>query len=128
MTPYQPNWLTGVATITGYYQQVEDYEYEVSRICESFVVITGSDPFVQVMKDLVAYGNSIYKVDELGRPIVHIDLSELSDGERQQLMDSNAQSPVELVVFITVPQGMSPFGCYSPVEILIVQQPMVNHQ
>jgi hypothetical protein len=113
--------LTGVANITGYYTQVEDSAWEETRVCDSFVVITGSVPFIKSMVARVEAGNSIYKIDELGRLIVHLDINELSEAELQMLMSSNAQSLAELIVFIPMARGRSVDACYSPLQIIGVR-------
>ncbi len=110
----------GVATLRGYYARVERSGREGTILCDSFTVVGGNQDLIHAFLTLIAEGNAVNAKNELDQPVISLDLSALSESEKQKLLASSAQDPIDLIVLALSPLYHSVGACYSPVEILKV--------
>ncbi len=115
-----PIYPVGTATLNGYYTRIEKFYYEGdSAECDSFVIIDGSQALISSFKNLVEIGNSINSINDSGQLIVSLDFENLVDKEK--ILETSQEHPVELFVLIPVPLGTEGATCHSPVEIIEVR-------
>ena len=111
----------GVATIKGYYTGVEQTGLgDIKKVCDSFVIIGGSQELIRSILALVDAGNSIYSKNKLNQPVISLDLNVLAKSETSKLMASTSKEPIELVVLAHTPSHMGAPVCFTRFEILKV--------
>ncbi len=115
------NVLIGIAILKGYFARVERSAWGETQICDSFVITSGSKALIDFYLSLIDGGNTVNSKNELNQPIINLDLSGLSDSEKQKLLESTAKDPIPLVVLSFKPAKEGEVGaCYSFIEILKV--------
>lgn len=108
----------GVAVIKGYYSPVERTAWEETKTCDGFTITSGSAELIRVMIDLVNEGNSIYSKNQLNQPVVNLGLQLLSQSERQSILNSTANSQIELIILMNSPTELEPQVCYTDMTVL----------
>jgi hypothetical protein len=120
-TGAEGNLLIGIATLRGYFARVERTAWGETQVCDSFVITSGSKALMDFYLSLIDGGNTVNSKNELNQPIINLDLSGLSESEKQKLLASTAKNPVPLVVLSFKPAKEGEVGaCYSFIEILKV--------
>ncbi len=120
--PDVPNYPIGLATLQGFYTQIEkkDFDNEAYR-CDAFVVLAGSMDLIRAYLGLVEEGNAIYSKDDQGHLVLPLSLASLSEDDRSKILSSTEQSPVVLLV-LAQPAGFTEAPvCYSHVKVLKVR-------
>jgi hypothetical protein len=120
-TQGEPDWLIGVATVVGYYVELERSAFEQTKRCDSFVITDGAPALVQSLLSLIAQGNTLYTKNDLDQPIISLDLNNLSELEKQRLISSSAAGPTALVLLAPNPPNYGVPVCFSHFEILRVE-------
>jgi hypothetical protein len=116
------NYPVGIATIAGYYTQVERFGYgDDKETCDSFVIIGGSQGVIESVLALVDSGNSVYSKNESNQPVINLDLSILDEVETRQILGSTIDEPVELIVLADVPGHREAPICFTRFETLKVK-------
>lgn len=115
------NTVIGLATLEGYFTHVTRSAWGETKSCDSFLVTGGSKPLIDFLLALLKQGNTVNSKNELNQPIINLDLSGLSELEKQKLLASSAQQTISLRVLSFLPPKVGEVGaCYSFVEILKV--------
>ena len=117
----EADFLIGVATVSGYYTQLERSAFEQTKQCDSFIIVEGLPAIIQSLLSLIEQGNTVYTKNELEQPVVSLDLNTLSESEKQRLTSSSASQPVSLVLLATNPTYQGVPVCFSHFEILRVK-------
>ena len=117
----EADYLIGVATVSGYYTQLERSVFEQTKQCDSFIIVEGPPALIQSLLSLIEQGNTVYTKNELEQPVVSLDLNTLSESEKQRLTSSSASQPVSLVLLATNPTYQGVPVCFSHFEILRVK-------
>ena len=118
----EQNFLVGVATISGYYVQLERTAFEQTKLCESFIITKGSPALIESLLSLIEQGNTVYTKNDLDQPIISLNLDALNDNEKQRLVSSSESQQVSLVLLATNPSPQGVPVCFSHFEILRVKQ------
>jgi hypothetical protein len=118
-----PNWPLGVATLKGYYKQIQqDAGFGAGpQTCDAFVVVGGSQELIGAFLGMIAEGNSVSSKNEANQPIINLDLSILSGAEQRQIRSSLPTKLIQLVVLRPSQLAVSAPACFSFVEILKVK-------
>jgi hypothetical protein len=117
----EADFLTGVATVSGYYAQVERSAFEQTKQCDSFIVEEGPPALIQSLLSLIEQGNTVYIKNELEQPVVSLDLNTLTESEKQRLTSSSISQPVSIVLLAMSPTYQDAPVCFSHFEILRVE-------
>lgn len=118
-TNYDEN--LGIAKLKGYYQQVRREAWGDSELCDDFVVTGGTEELVKGFIDMVDQGNAVNSKNELNQPVINLDLSVLNSAEKEKVIKSTKNSPIELIVLSPSQPGREAPACYSFVKILDVK-------
>jgi len=121
INPTEQNFPIGVATITGYYVQLERSAFEQTKQCDSFVLTEGSPALIQSLLSLIESGNTVYTKNDLNQAVISLDLSTLAVPEKEQVILSGASRPVSLTLLATGPTAQDAPVCFSHFEILRVK-------
>jgi hypothetical protein len=115
------NTVLGLATLEGYFTHVTRAAWGATKSCDSFVVTGGSAPLIDFFLALIEASNTVNSKNELNQPVINLDLSGLSELEKQKLLASSAKQPISLrVLSFLPPKAGEVDACYSFVEILKV--------
>jgi hypothetical protein len=115
------DYPVGVATIKGYYRRVEQTGLgDIKKVCDSFVIVSGSQELIRSILALIDAGNGVYSKNELNQPVISLDLNVLAKSETSKLVASTPKEPVELVVLAHAPSHMGAPICFTRFEILKV--------
>ena len=125
--------ISEFGNVTGFYSEFTydpakdemDGPLEGEKVTCPRVVISSTAPesIATVLKDMVNQGSSINDIDDKGRLIANIDLSNLSAEQKEVFRKSTENSPVNLNVFrfdYTSPGGAS--GCFNYLKALMVDE------
>lgn len=116
------NYPVGIATIIGYYTQVERFSFgDTKETCDSLVIVSGSRGIIESVLALVDSGNSVYSKNESNQPVINLDLNVLDEVETRQILNSTIDGPVELIVLAGVPGHRGAPICFTRFEILKVE-------
>ncbi len=115
------DWLIGVATVSGYYVELERSAFEQTERCDSFIITEGAPALVQSLLFLIEHGNTLYTKNDLDQPIINLDLNKLPELEKQRLISSSGAEPISLVLLATNPPNQGVSACFSHFEILRVE-------
>lgn len=116
------NYPVGVATIEGYYVQVERVGFgDIREVCDSFVIVGGSQGIIGSVLNLVDYGNTVYSKNELNQPVINLDLDALDELDASKILASVQKEPIELIVLAHAARHMGASTCYTRFEILKVK-------
>jgi hypothetical protein len=121
VTEAESDFLIGVAAVSGYYVQLERSAFEQTKRCDSFIITAGSSALIESLLSLIEHGNTVYIKNDLGQPIISLDLNTLPEAEKQQLISSSAFNPVSVVLLATPPRPQGAPVCFSHFEILRVK-------
>src|SRR5215216_3568096 len=61
----EADYLTGVATVSGYYTQLERSAFEQTKQCDSFIILDGPPALFRSLLSLIEQGNTVYTKNEL---------------------------------------------------------------
>jgi hypothetical protein len=117
----EPDYPIGVATVTGYYAQIERSAFEQTKQCDSFIITQGPSVLIQSILSLIKHGNTVYTQNDRGQPVISFDLTNLMQSEKQRLISSSASEPVPVVLLATSPNHQDAPVCYSRFDILRVE-------
>lgn len=120
-TQVEPDWLIGVATVFGYYTELERSAWEQTKRCNSFVITGGSSALIHSLLSLIEHGNTLYTKNDLDQPIISLDLNKLPELEKQRLISSSVAKPIFLVLLAPNPPNQGVSVCFSHFEILRVE-------
>jgi len=118
VTETERDYPVGVATVSGYYLQIERTAWNETQVCDSFVITGGSPELIRSFSSLVSRGNTVNSKNEANQPVINLDLSVLNEAEKRWLVESTPGEPVKLIVLTHVPSCMAAPVCYSFVDIL----------
>src|SRR5215208_464736 len=65
----EPDFLIGLATVSGYYVQLERSAFEQTKWCDSFTIAEGPPALIQSLSSLVEHGNTVYTKNDLDQVI-----------------------------------------------------------
>jgi hypothetical protein len=116
-----PDFLIGLATVSGYYVQLERSAFERTKRCDSFIITGGPLMIIQSLLSLIEHGNTVYIKNDLDQPIISLDLNTLTETEKQLLISSSASKPVSVVLLATNPSPQGAPVCFSHFEFLKVK-------
>lgn len=109
----------GIATITGYYTEIKREGLGGARICDSFVIQGGSEEIIRSILTLIdVHGNGLYTNTEMNQPVISLDLSKLSNSEREALLASSPDLPISLLILARPPVPMDALPCTTLIEAL----------
>ena len=117
----EAEFLIGVATVSGYYVQLERTAFEQTKRCDSLIITTGSPALIESLLSLIEQGNTVYTKNDLDQPIISLNLDALNDNEKQRLVSSSESQQVSLVLLATNPSPQGVPVCFSHFEILRVK-------
>jgi hypothetical protein len=120
VSPSESNYPVGVATVRGYYTKIQRTSFSDTKLCDSFVIVDGSQVLINSYLSLIAAGNSVNSKNELNQPIISLDLSVVDRQDKQRILASSKGDTVEVLLLSPIPQGRSAPVCYSSVEIIKV--------
>jgi hypothetical protein len=120
VSPSVPDYPVGIATVRGYYTQAERTAFSDTKLCDSLVIVGGSQVLINSYLSLIEAGNSVNSKNELNQPIISLDLNGVEARDKQRILASSADQPVEMLLLSPIPPGRSAPACYSPVEIVKV--------
>lgn len=113
----------GTATIAGYYTQIEKAGFDdIEHVCDSFVIVGGSQAIIESVLALVNSGNSVYSKNERNQPVISLDLATLNELETEHILNSTPDKPVEIIVLANSPTYMGVGACFTRFEILRVKK------
>ncbi len=112
--------LLGAVEISGYYGQRKASAWEQTKVCDLLVIKDEQSAFYKHYMDLVNKGNEVNGKDDNNNLFFSLDLSKLTNTERDKILKSTKDLPVKLLVFINMPRETEAPVCYSNVEILKV--------
>lgn len=118
ITQAEQDYPIGVATVTGYYAEIERSAFEQTNRCDSFIITEGPAVLIQSILSLIKQGNTVYMKNDVGQPVISLDLSRLADPEKQRFLSSSALQTVSIVLLATSPTYQGAPVCYSRFEIL----------
>ena len=107
--------------LSGYYIQEEESAWDEIALCDNLIVTGGFEKLLDFYDSLIEDGNTVDSKDAFGRLVVTLDLTKLSDAQRDLITNSTANEPVSLSVRIKTPNGGGAPTCYSFLEILEVE-------
>ena len=116
----EQNFLVGLATVSGYYVQLERTAFEQTKLCDSLIITKGSPALIESLLSLIEQGNTVYTKNDLDQPIISLNLDALKDDEKQRLVSSSEFQQVSLVLLATNPSPQGAPVCFSHFEILRV--------
>lgn len=117
-----PEYPVGLATLRGFYTQVEQKWFDGKMyLCDSFVVVEGSPELVRAYLSLVEEGNTVYSKDKQGRLVFSLNMDGLTEEEKSRILSSTQESTVELLVLARPATFMGAPPCYSHLDILRVK-------
>jgi hypothetical protein len=114
------NYPVGIATISGYYTQIERNGFDGSKKCDSFVIVDGSKEIIRSILSLIDEGNGVYLKNDLNQPVISLDLNVLEDSEKRALIGSTPDKLVDLLILAHQPEPRSAPTCGTRFEILKV--------
>jgi hypothetical protein len=119
-SPAEPYYPVGIATVRGYYAKVERTSFRKTKLCDSFVIIGGSQVLINSYLSLIEAGNSVNSKNELNQPIISLELRQVEAEDRQKILASSQDNPIEVLLLSPIPPGRSAPVCYSSAEIIKV--------
>jgi hypothetical protein len=118
------DYPVGVATVKGYYARLERVGFgDEKKVCDSFVIVGGSQELIRSILALVDAGNGVYSKNELNQPVIVLDLNVLDKSETRKVAASTPKELVELIVLAHAPSHMGAPLCFTRFEILKVNSP-----
>ncbi len=113
--------LIGIATVSGYYAQLERSAFEHTKQCDSFVITKAAPSLTQFLLSMIEHGNTVYIKNDLNQPIISLELNMLTEPEKQRLVSSSISQPVSVVLLATSSSPQGAPVCFSQFEILRVK-------
>lgn len=120
-TETESDYPIGIATIKGYYLQTKRTAFGETKLCDSLVIVDGSQELIQSFISLVDKGNTVNSKNASNQPVINLNLDTLNAPERQNVLASTADQPIELLVLMPRPGHRGVPACFSPVTILKVR-------
>ena len=117
----EQNYLVGLATVSGYYAQLERTAFGQTKRCDSFIITRASPTLIQSLLSLIEQGNTVYTKNDLDQPSISLNLGALTEDEKQILGSSSESQQVSLVLIATNPNAQGAPVCFSHFEILRVK-------
>jgi hypothetical protein len=114
-------WIIGVATVRGYYTQVERSDWGETKACDSFVIVSGSQELIDAFIGLVDLGNGVNSKNELNQPVINIDLTSRTQADKDKVLSSRQDQLIEMIVLRPELGGHDAAVCESLVEIIDVK-------
>lgn len=121
MAEPEREFLIGVATVTGYYVQLERSAFDQTKRCHSFVLTEGPPALIRSLLSLIEHGNTLNTKNDLNQPVISLDLNALTEAENRRIVSSSTSEPVSLVLLATSPSYQGVPVCFSHFEILRVR-------
>lgn len=113
----------GYATLKGYYQQYDGTEWEWGRqeaICDSLVVTDGTDVLIEEFENDARNKNNLNKFID-GKFYVNLNLTDLTSDQKNAILESSPNNPIEIGVIRKFMAGAGVSTCYSLVDIIFVK-------
>ena len=123
VSPYEQDYPVGTSTLQGYYLQEQEESFGASKLCDNFVILTGSSMLIEAYLSLIAQGNSVNTKNDQEQVIISLDLRAISESEKTIITLSTLTHVVDLLVLSKPPEGRGVEACFSPVEILKATEP-----
>ncbi|MEO7840065.1 MAG: hypothetical protein ABIU06_12010 [Anaerolineales bacterium] len=117
----EQNFLVGLATVSGYYAQLERTAFEQTNRCDSFIITRATPALIESLLSLIEHGNTVYMKNDSDQPIISLNLDALTEDEKQRLASSSESQQVKLVLLATNPSPQGAPVCFSHFEILRVK-------
>ncbi len=113
------DYVFGLATIKGWYTTRDKMDRSNEEVtCNSFLIEDGPEVLLTSYKKIIIeHGNNLNSMDENGHIIVNINLSSLSEDERELMLNSNSVNPIEMIIFQKPPKGKGASTCHSAIEV-----------
>jgi hypothetical protein len=120
VSPAGAPYVSGLATIRGYYTKIEKTGFNNQHErCDCFVIVDGSKDLILSYLALIKAGNGVNSKNELNQPIISLDFRQVDAQDKQRILSSTQSEPIDLlVVSPIVITGRGAPICYSPVEIV----------
>lgn len=112
------NFIGNLVKVTGYYTSEIREAWEEKKICDEFVVTGGDSEFIKEYSDAVKRGNTVNQINESGRLVLEIELSNINPSLRDRIKSSTLSSPIEIVLSEKIPEGKSAPVCFSFFNII----------
>ena len=113
--------IYGTANISGYYVSSIKKVFDKKSTCDEFVITGGSLRLKEYFSDLVKAGNTVNRLDAEDKPVININLSNLTVAERGRLIRSTVNHSVAITVLKRTEAGAEASTCFSFVDILRVE-------
>ena len=111
----------GIATLQGYFAKFKKTGFgNDTQSCDGFVIVGGSQALIRTYLSLIEQGNGVNGKNDLNQPIIGFDASGVSALDKQRILTSTREQPIEMLVFNPGPRAMGAPTCYSTVEIIKV--------
>jgi hypothetical protein len=78
-----------LATVSGYYVQLERTAFEQTKLCDSLIITKASPALLESLLSLIEQGNTVYTKNDLDQSIISLNLDVLSEDEKQGLVSSS---------------------------------------
>ena len=91
-----------------------------TKLCDSFVIVDGSQELIRSYLSLIEAGNGINSKNGLNQPIISLDLNKVDAKDKQKILSATKDRMIELLLLSPIPPGMGAPTCYSPVQIIKV--------
>jgi hypothetical protein len=66
----EQNFLVGLATVSGYYVQLERTAFEQTKLCDSLIITKASPALLESLLSLIEQGNTVYTKNDLDQSII----------------------------------------------------------
>jgi hypothetical protein len=122
VSPSDAPYVVGLATLRGYYTQIEKTGFNnISEQCDSFVIVDGSRELILSYLSLIEAGNGVNSKNELNQPIISLDFQQVDEQDKQRILSSTKTRLIELLVVSPIAGGRGAPTCYPPVEIVTIK-------
>jgi hypothetical protein len=112
--------VLGLATISGFYTSIQKTAWNETKQCDNFVITGGNTGVIDYILFLIDEANTVNTINEIGQPIINIDVDSLSQEKKQILFSSTNKKPISLTLVSTLGIGTEVPVCFSFFSIIEV--------
>ncbi len=115
------DYPVGIATIEGYYSQVEKSAWEETKFVDCFTITGGSSEMIRSYLSVIGKGNTVSFKNSQDQPVINLDFSNLNSNEIELIKSSESNNTIELIVFRKKPTDSGVAVDYSTIVILRIK-------
>jgi hypothetical protein len=110
----------GLATLVGNYDSLTRTAYTETKQCNNFIIMRGNNYFIDSILSLINDGNGINTSNNLGQPIININIDLLTKDELTLLLASKNSHPISITIISKRYEPRSAPVCHSLFTVLNV--------